>query len=87
MPAHRDVGSGVPGLRYPVKLLPVLLFESTWKLLWLALVALPKAVDGSLDEATSATVFSCSLVVLILAVIPWRYVWASYLRADGDRWR
>jgi hypothetical protein len=75
------------GLRYPVKLLPLLLFESAWKILWLSLVALPKAAAGSLDAATSDTVFSCSLVVLILAVIPWRYVWRNYVRATGDRWR
>jgi hypothetical protein len=75
------------GLRYPVTLLPLLLFESAWKLLWLCLVALPKAVDGSLDPATSDTVVSCSLVVLILAVIPWGYVWRNYVRATADRWR
>jgi hypothetical protein len=75
------------GLRYPVKLLPLLLFESAWKLLWLTLVALPKAADGGLDAATSDTVFNCSLVVLILAVIPWRYVWRNLVSATGDRWR
>ena len=75
------------GLRYPVRLLPVLLFESAWKLLWLALVALPKAVDGDLDAATSEILVNCSLVVLILAVIPWGYVWRTYVRASGDRWR
>ena len=75
------------GLRYPVKLLPLLLFESAWKLLWLALVALPKAVSGDLDAAISDTVVNCSLVVLILAVIPWPYVWRNYVRAAGDRWR
>jgi len=75
------------GLRYPVRLLPLLLFESAWKLLWLALVALPKAAGGNLDPATSETVVNCSLVVLILAVIPWRYVWRTYVRAPGDRWR
>jgi len=32
------------GLRYPVKLLPLLLFESIWKLLWLSLVAFPQAI-------------------------------------------
>jgi len=74
------------GLRYPVKLLPLLLFESTWKLLWLGLVALPKAVGGTMEADTSETVFSCSLVVLILAVIPWRSVWRTYVRAPGDRW-
>lgn len=75
------------GLRYPVKLLPVLLFESTWKLLWLGLVALPKILDGSVDTATSEIAVTCSLVVVILAVIPWRYVWRSYVSASGDRWR
>lgn len=75
------------GLRYPVKLLPLLLFESAWKLLWLALVALPKAVAGDLDAGTTETVVNCSLVVVILAVIPWRYVWRHYVIATGDRWR
>lgn len=75
------------GLRYPVKLLPLLLFESAWKLLWLALVAFPKAATGGLDAATTEIVVNSSLIVVILAVTPWRYVWRSYGRADGDRWR
>ena len=65
----------------------MLLFESAWKLLWLALVALPKAATGSLDAATTEVVFSCSLVILILAVIPWGFVWRTYVSAPGDRWR
>lgn len=75
------------GLRYPVRLLPLLLFEAAWKVLWVGIVALPKAVGGSVDAETSETLFSSSLVVLILAVIPWRYVWQTYVRATGDRWR
>ena len=75
------------GLRYPIKLLPVLLFESIWKLLWLSLVALPQAVDGHLDAATTDTIVNCSLVVVILAVTPWPYVWRNYVRAAGERWR
>jgi hypothetical protein len=75
------------GLRYPAKLLPLLLFESAWKLLWLSLVALPKAITGNLDEATTETLVNCCLVVVILAVIPWRYVWRNYVRATGDRLR
>ena len=75
------------GLRYPVKLLPVLVFESAWKLLWLSLVAIPKAAAGDLVGATADVAVNCSLVVVILAVTPWRYVWRTYLRAAGDRWR
>lgn len=73
------------GLRYPVTLLPLLLFEARWKLLWLAAVALPMAATGDLNAATAQTVLSCSLVLVILAVIPWRFVWTNYVRAAGDR--
>jgi hypothetical protein len=75
------------GLLHPVKLLPLLLFESAWKLLWLSLVALPNAISGGLDAATTDVAVNCSLDVLILAVVPWRYVWRTYVRAPGDRWR
>ena len=75
------------GLRHPVKLLPVLLFESAWKLIWLGVVALPRAVEGSLDAAATETLFNCSLVVVVLAVVPWGHVWRQYARASGDRWR
>jgi hypothetical protein len=75
------------GLRYPVKMLPVLIFETTWKVLWFGVVALPQALDGGLDQAASDTAVSCSLVVVIIAVIPWRYAWDSFVRTPGDRWR
>lgn len=74
------------GLRYPVQLLPVLLLEVVWKLLWLAAVALPRAATGQLDSATSQVLVNCSLVVVIIAVIPWRYAWQGYVRGPGDRW-
>jgi hypothetical protein len=34
------------GLRYPVQLLPLLVFESAWMLIWLAAVAVPHLVAG-----------------------------------------
>jgi hypothetical protein len=67
------------GLRHPIKLLPVLLFESAWKLLWLSLVALPKAVNGDLNAAATEVAVNCTFVVVILAVIPWSYVWRTYV--------
>ncbi|MGN6576030.1 MAG: hypothetical protein ACTHKG_10090 [Nocardioides sp.] len=74
------------GLRHPVAMLPVLLFESAWKLLWLGLVALPQALGDGLDSATREMVVKNSLVAVILVVVPWRYVWQRYVRAAGDRW-
>jgi hypothetical protein len=74
------------GVRYPVRMLPVLLFESAWKLLWLGLVALPRAIAGTLDDATTQILVNCSLVVVVLAAIPWLYVWRRFVREAGDRW-
>ena len=75
------------GLRHPVKLLPVLLFETAWKILWLALVALPTAASGRLDDGTTEVLVNCSFVVVIIAVVPWPHVWRTYVRSPGDRWR
>jgi hypothetical protein len=75
------------GLWHPVKLLPVLLFESTWKLLWLGLVALPRAASDTLDEDMTKVLSSCTLIVVILAVTPWSHVWRTYVRSTPDRWR
>ena len=75
------------GVRHPVKLLPVLLFESAWKVLWIALVALPQGLSGEMDAATAEVAVNCSLVVVVVAAVPWRWVWREYVRADGDRWR
>lgn len=63
------------------------LLEVAWKLIWLSMVALPRYVSGDLDAATQEVSVSCSLVVVIIAVTPWRHVWRHHVRASGDRWR
>ena len=75
------------GLRYPVRMLPVLLFESAWKAGWLALVVLPDFTGEGLGAAETEILFSCSVVVVIIAVVPWRYAWRTYVRTPGDPWR
>jgi hypothetical protein len=75
------------GLRYPVKMLPILLFESAWKLLWLGAITLPLWIRGDMNAATSEVAGSVLWVVIILAVIPWRYVIRQYVTRPGDAWR
>ena len=75
------------GLRYPVRMLPILLFEVAWKLIWIGTVAIPHLVSGDMNAATREVLFNCSFVVLIIAVIPWRYAWRRYVRTPGDAWR
>lgn len=75
------------GIRYPLRMLPVLLFESAWKLIWLAAVALPSWAADRMDAVTRQATNECLGVVIILAVIPWRYVASQYLTKHGERWR
>jgi len=75
------------GLRYPIRMLPILLFEVLWKIIWIAAVALPHLVAHDIDAATSQVLVNCSLVVVIIAVIPWPYVWRRFVQAPGDAWR
>lgn len=75
------------GLRYPLKMLPVLLWELLWKLIWLLDVALPAWRSGQIDEGTWGVAFQCLFVVVIPVVVPWRYVVSEYLRQPGNRWR
>jgi hypothetical protein len=75
------------GLRHPVRLLPVLLFEAAWKVLWLLAVAAPTAAAGDVDDDMSRVISSCALVVVVLAVIPWRHAWRQYVSTPGDPWR
>jgi hypothetical protein len=76
----------VLGLRYPLQMLPMLLWELAWKTLWLLIVPLPQWMAGRLDESLKPTIFACSWVVLVYIAIPWRYVFAHYIKARGDRW-
>lgn len=76
------------GIRYPLKMLPLLLFEFTWKSIWLLAIALPLWRAGQVDAATVESVNACVLgVVVCLVAIPWRYVWGRYVVEPGERWR
>jgi hypothetical protein len=74
------------GVRYPVKMIPILLFEMTWKLIWLSTVALPLWLAGELNGATATVAINCSLVVIVLIILPWPYLVRQYTIGRGDRW-
>ena len=77
----------VLGLRYPLKMLPLLMFEVAWKIIWLARIALPLWRAGKVDDALANNTLAAGMAILVIAVIPWRYVAAHYLRAPGEPWR
>lgn len=75
------------GLRYPLKMLPILLFELTWKAVYLIAFALPLWSAHQVDAATAANIKAVLMVVIFIPLIPWRYVFAHYLLKHGDRWK
>jgi hypothetical protein len=74
------------GIRYPLQMLPVLLWELCWKVLWLIVVALPAWRAGPLDQAMLENLIEIAVVVIIPVAMPWGYVFNTYLRQPGDRW-
>ena len=76
------------GLRYPLKMLPLLIFELLWKLIWVVAFALPLWRTDRLDAYGQETLFACMVgVVLVPLAIPWGHVVRTYLTAPGDAWR
>jgi hypothetical protein len=77
----------VLGIRYPVRMLPLMIFEGTWKLIWVLAIWLPLYLAHRLDADTADGLFAIGLgVVLVPIVLPWGYVWKHYVLAPGDRW-
>jgi len=76
------------GIRYPLRMLPILFFEFLWKFIWLVAFGLPTWIGPGLDQDASRTLITCvGAVVIVPLVIPWNYVFAFYVRAPGDPWR
>ncbi len=75
------------GLRYPLQMLLLLLFELLWKLIWVVASALPMGLGPGLDAYASESLFACLMgVVLVPIVIPWGYVVQRYVRSPGEPW-
>jgi hypothetical protein len=79
--------TAVLGFRYPVQMLPVLLFELTWKAIYLVAFALPLWSAHQINEAAAEDIKAVVMVVIFIPLIPWRYVLAHYVLKRGDRWK
>ncbi len=75
------------GLRYPLEMLPLLMFELVWKLIWMIGYGLPQWSSGQQPPTFAEDSFNIGLVVIMLFVIPWGYVWRRYVKRPGARWR
>ena len=74
------------GLRYPLEMLPLLMFELVWKTIWMIAYGLPQWFSGQRPPTFAEDFFNIGLGVILLLVIPWGYVWRHYVKRPGARW-
>ena len=59
-------------------MLPLLQLQLLYKLIWITAAGLPMWSAGHLDQVSGIIEFFAAIVVLDLAIIPWRYVLENY---------
>src|SRR5271155_3486436 len=68
------------GIVRPLKMLPILLLEIFYKVLWLIIVAYPLWSAGTLVGSSAQGTTSAFLWVLLpIVAVPWGYVFSSYI--------
>jgi hypothetical protein len=76
----------IVGIRHPIRMLPLLLFELVWKMIWLLAFAWPSKAAGAPPPGLDQSVFACLLgVVIVPLALPWGYVLRHYVRGPGDK--
>lgn len=75
----------IVGLFSPIRMLPLLVFEVTWKAVWCLSVALPRWLAGTIDAEIASTLFACAIVIPFVFIIPWGYVVRTY-GLQSERW-
>ena len=76
------------GLKQPLKMLPLLMFELAWKATWLLAYGLPQWTSGHRPQTWPVDFKAITAgVILTPLVIPWGYVYRHYAKTPGPRWR
>lgn len=76
----------VIGVVHPLKMLPLFFFEIGYKLIWLVVVAWPLwSADRLAGSPAEAMTYAFLPVVLPIALIPWGYVFRTYILGRPKR--
>ena len=71
----------VIGLIHPVKMIPIILLNITYKIIWLSIVAYPlwnlNQLEGSGAEGLTKSNFIGFIIDIV--IIPWGYVFKNYI--------
>ncbi len=68
------------GIIYPLKMLPIILLEILYKVIWLLVVAYPLWSVGQLEGSDAEALFLPFVwVILPIVAVPWKYVFRKYI--------
>jgi hypothetical protein len=71
---------GLLGIFHTVRMIPLMLFEICYKVLWLTLVAYPLWANGTLaGSPVEGIAYAFAWVALPIVAVPWPYVFRTYL--------
>jgi hypothetical protein len=74
------------GIIRPLKMLPILLLEIFYKVLWLVLVAYPLWRTGTLAGSKAEDMTNVFLLVILpIVAVPWGYVFETYIYKPKQR--
>lgn len=77
---------GLIGLRYPLQMLPIFLYEFAWKTIWLLAFGLPQWLAGGGSPRLNDDLISIGNGPILFGLIsPWNYVWRHYVKAPAER--
>ena len=69
------------GLRDPLRIMPIFLFEFAWKMIWLLAFGLPRWWSGAAAPHLRQDLWEIgAFPFLLVLIIPWGYVWRHYIR-------
>jgi hypothetical protein len=79
---------GIIGVRYPLKMLPIFIFEFVWKTIWLIAFGLPQWMSGVGSPRLRVDMLEIGgPALLALLLLPWGHIWRHYVKEPAERWR
>ncbi len=73
------------GMIHPLKMLPLVLLEISYKVLWLVVVAYPLWSTNQLTGSPAEEMaYAFSWVALAIIAVPWKYAFKSYVLTSKD---
>jgi hypothetical protein len=75
------------GVRYPMQMLPLMLFEMAWKTVFILFIVGRHWLTGAVPPDIEGVFWECIGIVIMYFVVPWRYIWARYFAQPMEAWR